>query len=84
MHGTARYVLDVREDPWEGLRAGHALELPEAHEFGSTLLLGRRTENAGVVDSLGPQPFEEGIGGLSGGDDLATLDRYPLPLEAAE
>jgi hypothetical protein len=84
MHGTARYVLDVREDPREGLRAGHALELPEAHEFGSTLLLGRRAEHAGVVDSLGPQPFEEGIGGLSGGDDLATLDRYPLPLEPAE
>jgi hypothetical protein len=81
---SACYVLGVREDPREGLPAGHAAGLPEANKLGLTLLLGRYAQHAGIPDSLRPQSFEQGIGVVSGGYDLAALERHPLPLEAAE
>jgi hypothetical protein len=72
MGRSAGYVLDVREDPREGLPAGLAAGLPEANELGLTFLLGGHAQHAGMTDSLGPQSLEQGIRVVRGGHDLAA------------
>jgi hypothetical protein len=84
MGRSAGYVLDVREDPREGLPAGHAAGLPEANELGLTFLLGGHAQHAGMADSLGPQSLEQGIRVVSGGHDLAALEGHPFALEPAK
>jgi hypothetical protein len=84
MGRSAGYVLDVREDPREGLPAGHAAGLPEANELGLTFLLGGHAQHAGMTDSLGPQSLEQGIRVVRGGNDLAALEGHPFAFEPAK